>query len=163
MQNKNRNQLNIYLCMAVALLALTMTALCFMPNGLYARFLTSADAGDTARVARFDIDTKIQKNGIEEQSISALVNPKESDLHTILINNKSEVAIRCIVEVENETGNLPLNFKLNDTITVDCLPNSGELEIDLLIEWDETDGKPAYQYQGMVDNIIISVRYEQID
>jgi len=85
---KKKAKLNIPLCAAAVLLCLTLVSI-HLTSGLYARYTASATGSDSARVAKFDVAVSIAPadGGV------TLSNENKSGSYTIIIENKSEVAI----------------------------------------------------------------------
>lgn len=147
-----KSKINIPMCAALVLLLLTMISI-HMTSGLYARYTTTVEASDSARVAKFDVfvsDT--------EQLVPILMEPGEEVEKFFAVENKSEVAVKLIFSVSSAYSNLPLEcLHLVSTVIA-----PGETKnVPLVIVWPETDRDD--KYIGMVDLLEISVRVEQVD
>lgn len=90
-------KLNIPICAALVLLFLTMVSI-HMTSGLYARYTTSDSAHDSARVAKF--------------AVESVLTPVENEngKFTLTVTNNSEVAVQYKVEVEFSA---PMSVALN--------------------------------------------------
>ena len=94
---KNKNKVNIPLLLAGILFCLTLISISLTSN-LIAKYSTTASGSDSARVAKFDVDTtNSQSNNIE------LVpgNSDSSGTYKFTIKNNSEVVVKNSVIVEN--------------------------------------------------------------
>ena len=165
--HKNKLKMNILLRVAAVLLCLTLSSACLV-SGLFARYSSSAQISNSARVAKFSIEGE----GTLLEAIDASFFPGEEKPVTLEIRNNSEVAVEYTVPVTNETKNLPLSFRMEKvasaivdtnsiTFTEQLLPNSHTDEYQLHIEWKETDADPTLM--GRVDYITVMVTAAQID
>ncbi len=174
---------NIPIRVAAVLFCLTLLST-YLVTGLFARYTSSAEGGDHARVAKFSIQGKLTQDGATfKQSIEAGLAPGDSNPATILIENNSEVAVEYTITVKNETNNLPLSFRMEKgssspdvtrdgaTFTAQQLPGDHTDKYTLYIEWPkpEGDGKEQENREkelsrmGMVDHITVTVTAAQID
>ena len=135
-----------------------------MTGNLLARYATTADGTETARVAKFNIS----ETGISEIVVSSQnFYPGYTLVQPIEINNNSEVAIDYSLTVEILTDNLPLVLNMNGEegrriiINKKLQPNSGKEEYTLNILWPEAEN--SLDYSMMVDAIKLSVNAVQID
>lgn len=80
-----KQKLNIPMCAALVLLMLTMISI-HLTSGLYARYTSTATATDSARVAKFDVEGKV------EQKKDGEGKPIEGQF-VLTVTNKSEVAV----------------------------------------------------------------------
>lgn len=80
-----KTKLNIPMVAALILLLMTMISV-HMTSGLYARYTTSASGTDSARVAKFDVDSAVSRN--------------DDGTYTLTVTNKSEVAVEYSIVVE---------------------------------------------------------------
>jgi hypothetical protein len=148
--------------------------LAWMLSGLSARFTTSAYGDESARVASFSVDDKVEWQNTTE--LTADVTPGTSQIATIKIKNNSEVAVAYTVTVTNVTNNLPLKFIIDGddgdpvadeyTYQSSVQANSGETSFKLIISWpaDTTSAdEKNLDYIGMVDYITVKVTATQID
>ncbi len=177
---KRGNKVNILMCAVAVLLCATLYST-HLVGGLYARYTSSATTSDSARVAKFNITQKFMKDDKElTEIIEANVKPGSSKSVSLIIENKSEVAVEYAIKVVNVTGNLPtLRCTLSPVgdspaVTLKSSAN-GEEEYSAIqkepgthtdkytlnIVWDETEND--LDYIGMVDYITISVTATQID
>ena len=77
-------KLNIPMCAALILLLLTMISV-HMTSGLYARYISTGTATDTARVAAFDVSSSLAKG--------------EDGVYELTVTNNSEVTVTYHVDV----------------------------------------------------------------
>ena len=154
MRAQNRNT-PLVLRVGLALLFAAVLSLQLV-GGIYARFYTSTDSSDGARVAAFSFTDNFDA---QTATLTDLVmSPGEAVERSITIQNKGEVSLRYTVIIENMTGNLPL------VATVDKTGEVGYGETDtvkLSISWPA--GMNSEEYMGKTDNLRITVRVEQID
>jgi hypothetical protein len=108
--NKTSQKVNIPMLAACVLLCLTLLSL-HLTAGLYARYTTSGQASDTARVAAFKV---VDTPSVLEETVNFVASPGEL-VYTIHIDNQSETAIAYTFGVENVYGNLPLRFSVNNS------------------------------------------------
>ncbi len=173
---ESRIKRNIPICVAAVLLCLTLFS-AYLVTSLFARYTTSAQSSDQARVAKFSI-----KGGDKFSTpITADLIPGEYKKVYLDIKNDSEVAVEYTLEVTNETQNLPLSFRMvkDDgsselpdvhtsgdyiTYTEQKLPGSHTDEYMLVIDWlasEDEDRDP--NMIGMVDHIKVTVTAAQTD
>ncbi len=165
---KHKTKVNIPIRVAAVLLCLTLFST-YLVTGLLARYATSAQSSDHARVAKFSI----QGSGKLTESIEASIVPGIPIDVALIIENNSEVAVEYTVTVTNETNNLPLRFRMEkagtsptvnssgSTFTSQQLPGSHTDQYTLFIDWEAADNDPALM--GMVDYITVTVTAAQID
>lgn len=162
---RRRTKLNIPMCLAGVLLCLTLISV-HLTSGLYARYTTTAEGSDLARVAVFKVteDRTTFSSGVV-LGVAPGEKPTTAAIH---VKNDSEVAIRYTITVTNETENLPLSFRVGDgtesavTATGSWNMSVGsETDCVLRIYWKDVAGAEAYM--GMVDKISITLTAEQID
>ena len=160
--NKTSQKVNIPMLAACVLLCLTLLSL-HLTAGLYARYTTSGQASDTARVAAFKV---VDTPSVLEETVNFVASPGEL-VYTIHIDNQSETAIAYTFGVENVYGNLPLRFSVNNSApTVGSASLSMNMAADssatltLSVLWEQ-EGSAAYI--GMVDMLRFTVEAAQID
>ncbi len=164
-------QKNIPMRIAAVLLCLALFST-YLVTGLFARYTTSAQGSDHARVAKFSI----QGSGELLQSIEASLFPGESKAVTLVIENNSEVAVEYTVAVTNVTNNLPLSFRMvkeesspilvanGTTFTAQQIPGDHIDKYTLYIDWEaENDENRDPDWMGKVDYITVTVTAAQID
>lgn len=156
---------------AAILLILVLFSTCIV-TGRLARYVSSTQGMDSARVARFELT----QSGVQEDVFYTHIQPGQVTLHTITVQNKSEVAMRYRVQMVNVTQNLPgLCFQLarwengedstelfeeaTNTFSEELAPGSSEVTIVIRTVWDNTD--PANIEK--VDYVKMIVTAEQID
>lgn len=137
----------------LALLCLMLFSFALMGN-LYARYTVSDASSDGATVATFSFS-----DDLSEQSLTMDLSlaPGESEETPIKVVNNGEVALKCVVKLDNLTNNLPVEDK---EVTVD-IPMGEEKTVTLELEWPSM--KNDVSFMGKTDIIRISVRVEQID
>lgn len=157
---------NLLVRIAAVLLCLTLFST-YLVAGLFARYTTSGESSDDARVAKFSITGE----GELAKGITAEVAPGETKEVPLKIKNDSEVAVEYTVTVTSVTKNLPLSFRIGKTgtepvngtsFTDQLLPGSDADNFSLYIDWNRNDDNPD-QYMGMVDYITVTVTATQID
>lgn len=142
------------------LLLCAMLITSYMMSDLYARYTVTAFAGDSARVAKFTFTDADMQAQFQYITIESSVYPGQTVCNiNASIENKSEVAIRYVVNFENLTGNLPINYPL--PISFDVIAPGGEVTVNYPITWSSTDNSP--DYAGKMDIIRITVSVEQVD
>ena len=156
-------------------LALMLTSLLMLSfhltGGLYARYTTTASGSDSARVARFDFTINADL-ATQFQNLSLNMAPGENQTVQIKVQNKGEVALRCVVTAVNLTGNLPLqiegatgDLQEGDEVVVSRDIGIGDdLTFDWKVVWPTDDPKNKdVGYMGKMDMIRITVAVEQVD
>lgn len=173
MRKERNSKVNILMCTLTVILCATLFSM-HLVGGLYARYTTSGNTADTARVAAFSIT----QERTESKTIEANVTPGETQITELVISNNSEVAVEYTLTVKNETGNIPLKFKLNPaegaplvttesyvngiSINSACqIPGKHTDKYNLTIVWETSDSD--LDLIGMVDYITVSVTATQID
>ncbi len=166
---KNKIKMNIPIRIAALLLCLTLFST-YLVTGLFARYTTSAQGSDNARVAKFSIEG----SGTLLQPIVADLIPGKTQSETLILENKSETAVEYTITVTNVYGNLPLEFTLTggsanstvhekgvSTITDQLLPGNHEDTYTLEINWPAST--EDLDLIGMVDYVTVTVTAAQID
>lgn len=166
---KNKRS-NFIMMLAAVLLCMTLFSI-RITAGLYARFVTTAEVEDDARVAVFNIE----QEGTLSEMVVLKVYPgyvNNSD-YAITLKSSSEVAVRYTVLAELLTNNLPLSITLTGGEAVtgadNCWTDSGtfepnstkELNYILNVAWPAHANNAAYCHE--IDALRIVVRAEQID
>lgn len=165
---------NIPMFIAGILLCLTLLSM-YLVSGLYAKFTTSGEGEDSARVAAFYLEAE----GDLCQYIMTDVLPGEEQNQELLITNRSEVKLQYTLTIYNETKNLPLTFLLrntvteqiynpqNNTITVESTLEPGNRidHFSLTADWPASDEAidPNLAFAGMVDSLAVTIHAVQID
>jgi hypothetical protein len=166
--------------LALVLTCLTMLSL-WRLSGLSARFVTGANSGDEARVAKFEVAGDIT-DGSTQNIVVYPGNTGKDASFTVQVTNSSEVAVRYKFTLENE-GNLPLKLttqppdskqtaedsrvkKLDDAglvwQTTDVIPPGDSVNsYTFYATWDEKQND--YRYSVGVQNVKIIVTAEQED
>jgi len=185
---KSHAKRNIPICAAAVLFCLTLLSL-YSVTGVFARYTTSVQTSDQARVARFSINSGfLQDSGSTlSASIEANLTPGGEIPATIIIENKSEVAVEYTIAVKNATNNLPLSFRMEKadtssadlsgtgtTFTAQQVPGSHDDRYTLYIKWqkagdtgdteeDQKAKEAELALMGMVDLITVTVTAAQVD
>jgi len=169
-QPKKQIQKNIPIRVAALLFCMTLLSTYFVA-GLFARYTTSAQSSDHARVATFSISGGEYLS--ETVTIEANLFPDNGKDVNLVIQNDSEVAVEYKIEVTNVTNNLPLSFSMEKkgsspditgngtTFTAQQIPGNHIDSYTLKIKWPTDDGNLALM--GMVDYITVTVMATQID
>ncbi len=175
--HRNTPKLNIPLCIASVIFCLTLFSTYFV-SGLYARYTSTGQAGSSARVAVFSV--KGSEDTLTKPIVAELV-PGEVSETKLIINNSSEVAVDYIIEVKNNTENLPLQFYVekqnNEEPPTNPIPfepyefvhedsvaaGSGDTTYILYIEWESHGDGYDLENIGMVDQILVTVTATQAD
>ena len=152
--------------MHVALLLLCAVLLStYAIGGLYARYTSEQGNGDDARVAKFAFD-----DNLEDQSITLIPDnlaPGEEEKTAVQITNNGEVAIKCVIEFENLTNNLPLECEIEDKTEMYVnVPVGKSADLNLIISWPQAKDGKSYtspDYAGKMDLVRITVTVEQVD
>ncbi len=168
-QQEYRAKRNIPIRIAAVLFCLTLFST-YLVTGLFARYTTSVQSSDQARVAAFSI----KGEGALSQTIAAELVPGGSQDVILKIRNDSEVAVEYKIEVTNETKNLPLSFSQKKengsfsalaadgiTFTDQQIPGTHTDTYTLHILWPK--GSKDLDLMGMVDYITVKVTAVQID
>jgi len=158
-------QLNSFLFLLVSVLLVLVLISTAMLSGMYARFSTTAGGSDAARVAKFDI----HKEGDLSSELSLEYVPGMTDSYTLIVTNRSEVAVSSTFTVKRLTNNLPLTLELDGerfsdskSVSMDLAPNdAGTVTYTLTVSWPESANDAAYSYE--LDAIRVHVHAEQID
>lgn len=176
--HKNKTKMNIPVRAAAVLLCLALVSTYFVSD-LFARYTTSDQSSDSARVAKFSIES----SEILSQFIGVSLAPGGTDERTFTVENNSEVDVEYTVTVDNVTKNLPLKLSLetvapsSSTVQIDGTtatahqnPGSHEDTYKLRITWpkdtakyEESDAARDIALMGMVDHIAVVVKAVQID
>ena len=121
---KQNTKVNIPMCAALVLLLLTMISV-HLTSGLYARYTSTASGSDSARVAKFHVDS--------DHSEDVIVDCRSSDSGTyeITVENQSEVAIKYVLVItpQQHVDGTDLYVNLSEKM----IPNGMD---DNAIEWE---------------------------
>ncbi|MBQ3193242.1 MAG: hypothetical protein IJB59_06715 [Oscillospiraceae bacterium] len=109
--NKRRTSLSfgerlMFLAGSMFCLILITTA---MMGGLFARYASTGEGGDAARVAAFDVKV----DAPEKVQVVYGLHENKGD-YTLMVKNNSEVAVDCRVKVKIETIEFGITVKLNE-------------------------------------------------
>ncbi len=174
MSKKRRH--NIPLLLAVILLILTLLSL-RLTGGLFARYRSMSASSDEARVAKFDVDSKISDD------VTIDCKTGDNGTYTVTVTNNSEVAVSYEIVVKfNEaidTDQLSVTIEGADVEISDnktfkftndawkFSPNSGEATHTLKFEvtkWDFVTGSVDPQESETFElNFKVDVTATQID
>ena len=136
----------------------------YMTGDLYASYATYAFGGDSARVAKFDVEYTAKVGAVEIREIVDLgtISPG-GNAKTIMVTvtNRSEVAVEVNVALTNLTGNLPLVIQ-KPTSTI-LQPNSNtETSFIFNVYWTPDKDKDL-ALMGMTDMFELQITVEQVD
>ncbi|MBR5253271.1 MAG: hypothetical protein IKV39_05290 [Clostridia bacterium] len=163
----------IIITTASILLCLTLIST-YLTAGMFARYVSSDSASDSARVATFNVD----ESGALVTSFAAEFIPNVPSYKDILIQNKSEVAISYTITIRNETNNMNLSFRCGKdknnlepmtptedgfSYTVHFEPNAVGQQYVLEILWNAPNSNIALQYMGAVDLVTVTLVASQVD
>lgn len=158
MKELNRKTPLVFKIGVLLLCAMLVTS--YMMSDLYARYTVTAFASDSARVAKFTFTDDQMQMQAQSFVISSPVYPGQTVCAVnATIRNESEVAIRYVVNFENLTGNLPINYPLPISFNV-IAPNE-EVTVNYPISWPANENSP--DYAGKMDIVRITVSVEQVD
>lgn len=162
----------VYLLAAVLVILMAIAAVLMLNT--YAKYITTADGTDSARVAKFEIS---DTGSMYETSFALEVDPIQPAAvnDALTLTNNSEVDVKCCITVDS-TANLPLIFEWTDedgnksSVPADeaaefTLESNGDSSVyDLAVKWDtSTDDNKSFTYRRQVDSISLTVKFEQID
>jgi hypothetical protein len=154
------NKLTIIMATLFVLVMMSFSVI----GNLLAKYTSSADAVDVARVAKFSIT----ETGFSEITVTSNdFRPGYTLIQPIEIDNKSEVAVEYTLTVELLTENLPISMSLNEqsgkkiVINKKLQPNSGKENYNLNIVWPKELNN--LEYSMMVDAIRLSLNAVQIN
>lgn len=170
-------RINIFICLISVLLFVTLFSMQLV-SSVYAKYRTTANNSEGARVALFNIT----QEGEIFRTVEAYIAPNTSHSIELVITNKSEVAVEYNVTITNVTGNIrPLKFRLNAQGTAPAARSvNGENGVSILsaqqipgdhidkymleIYWDPSASQEEdLALIGMVDYITIAVMVTQVD
>ena len=165
-------KLNSILMRTAAVLLMLVLVTSGMVSGRFARYVTTAEYSDSARVAKFHVVDNL--NEAMKVNISADVYPGAPAEIPIEVTNHSEVAVRLDFMMENVTDNLPLTFEVLSggtalshtgtdpvTFTDTMAPGfNASKEYTLKINWT---GDTSTELAGRVDLIRIALKVTQVD
>ena len=155
---KKSTRPNWILRIAGVLLCLTLLSV-HLSSGLYSRYSSTVSGSDSARVAKFEV----KDAGTFSKDLYLEYIPGVSDDYTVVIENHSEVAVKCSVTVKRLSNNIPMDVSVSGAITdVTLVPNdtAGKTRT-LTLSWPAAKNDAAYSYE--VDAIRVSVSAEQLD
>ncbi len=167
---------SIFTFLITMLLLVTLFSMHLVAN-VYAKYRTTVNNSDEARVALFNIT----QEGTIFNTIEASVAPNTPQSVELIIKNKSEVAVEYNLTITNTTSNIkPLKYRLNaqgtsPVATTEIGENGesifktrqipGEYIDKYLLEiyWETSENQEDdLAYMGMVDYITIAVAVIQI-
>ena len=120
-QNNERPPLNlgcIMMRIAAVLFVLTIVSV-YLLGGLFARYVSTGQGGDSARVAGFDVEVN-GPDGVE------IVYAQELEDYNLTVINNSEVAVTYNVKVLVDKLDFEIGVKLGEKL----LSTKGETEVD---------------------------------
>lgn len=164
MITRRRKQPNIAMCAAFVMLCLTLVSTHFA-TGLYARYVSTDSASDSARVATFNVDQAFENISC---SFDAGIVPGTNTNYVIEVVNESEVAVEFTIDVDNPYHNFPISFLIIDDNAENELPYkmlvgpNNTLGVNLLIKWDQNVIADV-NYSGKVEMIEVTLKAAQVD
>lgn len=164
MGGKTNRKVNIPMCAALILLCLVLVS-SHLTSGLYARYTSSSTGSDSARVAKFEVET----SGADENiSVTADNSGSNNGTYIITIENKSEVAVSYNVSYQ-------LTPVLGDSpagVSAALDSNTGELAagaapvthtLTLSVDWAAfTQGQTGANVSKDI-SFTVNIHFEQID
>lgn len=148
---------NWILRIAGVLLCLTLLSTHFT-SGMMARYSTTVSGSDSARVAKFEVK---QTGTFTKDLYLEDYYPGFSQQYTIVLENRSEVAVQCKVTVEKLSDNMPIQISFTP-VNEQLAPNDTQGNTyNLTISWPSGASDAAYSYE--VDAIRIRVDAVQVD
>ena len=159
---------------AIGLFCLVLVSV-YLLSGMLARYISSAEGSDSARVATWEITQENFTSEALTASFAAATYPRTAD-HTVKVRNRSEVAANAIITLSG-LGNLPITAELLDEssnvveATIDqpsytavwVVPMAAESEERTFIIRLTFADHPDSRYAGMTDILTLSLIAEQID
>ena len=159
---KNKNKVNIPLFLAGILFCLTLISSSLTSN-LIAKYSTTASGSDSARVARFDVNTS---NNSQPGTIELVPGDSDSSgTYIFTIKNNSEVVVKNSVIVKGVPEQVKVGFNQIEKTQIgtdDLTFDAGELDIgasvDCTLTFSALDGSAT-----QVAQVTIQVLAEQVD
>ena len=161
---KNINKVNIPLLLAGILFCLTLISSSLTSN-LIAKYSTTATGSDSARVAKFDVNTSTNN---QPGTIELVPGDSDSNgTYTFKITNNSEVVVKNSVIVQGVPDNVQVKVGFNETQKTQTGPGDlafdvGELgigaNVDCTLTFSALDGSAT-----QVAQVTIRVLTEQVD
>ena len=155
MKQMNRKTPVVFKISMVLLCGLFITT--HLISGLYARYTTFADGFDSAVVATFEFSDNFDDK--METLVLSDMYPGDSREIDVEIKNNSETAIRCVVNVENLTNNLPVVPEEGIVVDSGMIAPSSSGTVKLTLEWNQLNNN--LDLAEKMDAIRISVKVEQ--
>lgn len=141
---------------ALLLLCLVMVS-AYMTSGLLARYTTSAQASDTARVAKFDVQVTGTPQNVE---INASVS--SSGVYHITITNQSEVAVQYTLAVSDISAVHATFDQSSGTLAPGADPISRTLTLEVT-DWDSITKDMSGEEDSVYFDFTITVDIQQIN
>lgn len=127
-----------------------------LTGGLFARYTTHRSGDDQARVASFNVEDSLTV--VSDYIVVTLDTPGVAYNVPVQVHNKSEVAIKYTVRIENITKNLPVTIIPSSVLSLDPGESSTPVSIPVMLP----EGiSPAYA--GKTDVLRVDILIEQID
>lgn len=158
---KNKNKVNISLLLAGILFCLTLISISLTSN-LIAKYSTTASGSDSARVAKFDVDTTTNSQPDKIKLV-----PGDSDssgTYKFTIKNNSEVVVKNTIIVNNVPNQVTVTYKETQLISTGSVLtfDAGELgigkSVDCTLTFSALGGSAT-----QVTKVKIQVLAEQVD
>ena len=161
----NKAPIVFYVSM-VLLCAVLISA--YMTNDLYASYATYAFGGDSARVAKFDVEYTAKVGAVEIREIVDLGTISPGGIAKTIeveVTNKSEVAVAANVYLTSLTGNLQrIQIRRSSSSPEVLPPNSGTNTIVVEIFWEKSENSADdLAKMGLPDMFELRITVEQVD
>lgn len=163
-QNRRRSSRRIgvggiLLRVALVLLCLVLLSV-YLMKGLYARYQTTGNGSDSARVAKFDV---VVSGEPQESDIVCTAMPSGNGTYTVTIENQSEVAVHYELSVEitgNTTGVSHSFSEASGDLAVGAI---GASNLIFTVNWEEfTEDKNGSKAEVTLA-FTVTVNVTQID
>ena len=149
---------NWILRIAGVLLCLTLLSV-HLTSGMYARYSSTVTVTDSARVARFEVN----ETGTFSKELLLEYFPGSTNTYTVVLENHSEVAVKCNVNIQRLSNNIPVEVTVSGTTSnIQFAPNdTAGKTVSLTVSWPSGKNDAAYSYE--VDAFRVTVTAEQMN
>lgn len=182
MRTKTAPRMNIMLRIAALLLVLFLVSL-HLVSGLFARYTSTADGSDGARVAKFQItESLISNDTLSTTTVATSVVPGVPCEVKIDVSNSSEVAVTYEITVAKVSTCLDLKFyvitdaggvvdlesivasaQTSPYVFSDSIAPNAAKTYSMYVVWTPKDDATALELMGNVDMITLDLSATQID
>lgn len=156
---KTNTRAPIFFYLALGVFALLLISV-QLTSSIYARYASGAPDADTARVARFSVDSTL--TGFDTE-FSFSLKPGETETVSFLIKNNSEVEIQYEAHLQRLSENLPIEISV---ISADGDPYIGigaTEQVTVAVSWKTGEEYQSPVYAGRTDLFRMSFTVEQKD